>query len=101
MGELVRQHDLNLVIRMLRQQCIGQEDPARPPHPCQRSVGLPGSVAKLPFEDTEYPRPGPLGEPYEPLTQRWALQRPARVEHGEQKRRPDLREEHEEAHEAQ
>ena len=60
--DLVRQHDLDLVVRVLGEHRVRDEDPPRAAEPGERGVGLLRLLAEAPLVGAEHARAGALGQ---------------------------------------
>ena len=91
MRELVRQDDLDFVVRVVGEHRVGHEDPPRRAEPRERGVRLLGLVAQAPLVRAEHARARPLGERQQPRAQRIAIERLDPVEQRQQHHRRQIR----------
>ena len=100
MRQLVRQDYLDLVVRVLGQQRVGQQNPARPADSRKRSICLSRSVAELPLEYTEDASARPLRQCNEPIGKLATLKWLHRVEERQEQHRRKLSQHHDDHSEA-
>ena len=87
MCDLVREHDFDLLIRVLGQHGVRHEDAPRRPKTGQRRVRLLRLVAQAPFVRAKHAGAGALGEREQPRAQRFAIERLQPVEERQQQNR--------------
>ena len=89
-SDLVRKDDFDFLLRVLLQHGVGDEDPACGAETGQRRVRLARLLAEPPLVRAEDPGPAALGEPEETLPERFAAERPDRVEQREHEHRGEV-----------
>ena len=92
MRDLVRQHDLDFIVRVLGEHRVRHENAPRGAKTGERGVRFFRFVAEAPFVGAEDARAGAIGQREQPRAQRVFAERLHRVEQGQQQDRREVRE---------